>query len=314
MSNLSTTSRPIVRVKRHLFSIINRSTRRLSTTTQQPPTPTTDDDTATILQGPSLLTNTGSHRPNPSLFFLPGLRSLPFWTAPSSSQSDHRVAFNDPTVSSVLQHVESHYDVIKEEYLSSVVGTSSTSSEEPQKGMESDYDAGHSAGSEHQKLHAGGWEWHSFLLNGEKRPGFVERCPETAACLEALGDDLFGTPFSFAFFSSLQGGASIKSHSGPMNLRLRFHLPLIVPSSSGVKCGINVGGQIREWEEGKALVLDDSFVHEVWNRTGEPRVLLLFDIWHPDIRKDERRRIEKMFEYAKGQGWIGGNDGGGRET
>lgn len=37
----------------------------------------------------------------------------------------------------------------------------------------------------------------------------------------------------------------------------------------------------------------------------EPRVVLLFDIWHPDIQQEERKRIIGMFEYAKGQGWIG---------
>ena len=61
----------------------------------------------------------------------------------------------------------------------------------------------------------------------------------------------------------------IKPHHGPMNLRLRIHLPLIVPSDTKpdafsskpqTKCGIRVGNQIRSWEEGKAVVLDDSQV------------------------------------------------------
>ena len=38
-----------------------------------------------------------------------------------------------------------------------------------------------------------------------------------------------GTPFSFCFFSTLHAGAEIAAHSGPCNLRLRCHLPLIVP-------------------------------------------------------------------------------------
>ncbi len=37
----------------------------------------------------------------------------------------------------------------------------------------------------------------------------------------------------------------------------------------------------------------------------EPRVVLLFDIWHPDIQQEERKRIISMFDYAQGQGWIG---------
>jgi len=34
-------------------------------------------------------------------------------------------------------------------------------------------------------------------------------------------------------------------------------------------------------------------------------VVLLFDIWHPDIQQEERKRIISMFDYAQGQGWIG---------
>ena len=35
------------------------------------------------------------------------------------------------------------------------------------------------------------------------------------------------------------------------------------------------------------------------------RVLLLVDIWHPDVRKEEMIRIGKMFVYVVEQGWMG---------
>lgn len=108
-----------------------------------------------------------------------------------------------------------------------------------------------------------------------------------------------------------------------------MHLPLVVPQSNNSNIpdsgsssnpantttqqqshdrpatGIRVADQIREWHEGSALVLDDSYVHEVWNDTEESRVLLLLDLWHPDVRLEERERIMNMFDYARGQGWIG---------
>lgn len=135
---------------------------------------------------------------------------------------------------------------------------------------------------------------------------------------------LFGTPFSFCFFSTLHGQSSIKAHSGPMNLRLRMHLPLIVPSkdkddsttapppsrsesgssSQLPKTGIQVADQVREWYEGSAIVLDDSYVHEVWNNTDQSRVLFLLDLWHPDIKMEEREKIAKMFAHAREKGWI----------
>lgn len=131
---------------------------------------------------------------------------------------------------------------------------------------------------------------------------------------------LFGTPFAFCFFSTLHGKSSIKAHSGPMNLRLRMHLPLVVPKvdSSTAKhdnenslaqsrptTGMRVADQTREWHEGSSIVLDDSYVHEVWNDAEDPRVLLLLDLWHPDVRAEERERITNMFDYARGKGWIG---------
>ena len=69
--------------------------------------------------------------------------------------------------------------------------------------------------------------------------------------------------------------------------------------------GLRVADQVREWHEGSAVVLDDSYVHEVWNDSEESRVVLLLDLWHPDVRREERENIAHMFGYARGKGWIG---------
>ena len=130
---------------------------------------------------------------------------------------------------------------------------------------------------------------------------------------------LFGTPFGFCFFSTLHGKSSIKPHSGPMNLRLRMHMPLVVPKKADTSSdkntndtipsrpttGMRVADQTREWHEGSAIVLDDSYVHEVWNDSEESRVLLLLDLWHPDVKMEEREKIANMFSFARGKGWIG---------
>lgn len=143
---------------------------------------------------------------------------------------------------------------------------------------------------------------------------------------------LFGTPFGFCFFSTLHARSSIKAHTGPMNLRLRIHLPLVVPTrddnigggvvddaSSGGSgsrggrpiAGIRVADQVREWREGSALVLDDSYVHEAWNDSDDcSRVVFLLDVWHPDVGVGERERITNMFDYARGKGWIGSSGSG----
>jgi Aspartyl/Asparaginyl beta-hydroxylase len=142
-------------------------------------------------------------------------------------------------------------------------------------------------------------------------------------------------PFGYVFFSTLHEQTHILPHTSPINFRLRIHVPLFVPKQVPLSqspqqltvnvddihqptCGIRVGNTIREWYAGKSLVLDDSYEHEVWNNhqssTNQPtmgstipsyhRVVLLVDIWHPDITPDEREEICYMFQTAKDQGWL----------
>jgi aspartyl/asparaginyl beta-hydroxylase (cupin superfamily) len=94
----------------------------------------------------------------------------------------------------------------------------------------------------------------------------------------------------------------IGEHFGPTNLRLRVHLPLEVPCGSTLEtCGMVVANEERGWESGKAIVFDDSFIHSTWNWTDETRSVLLFDVWHPQLARDERAAIVEMFRKATGQ-------------
>jgi aspartate beta-hydroxylase len=69
-------------------------------------------------------------------------------------------------------------------------------------------------------------------------------------------------------------------------------------------CGMRVGDQVRSWEEGKCIVFDDAYEHEVWNLTDSERVLILLDFWHPELVDEERGAILDMFDYARQQGWM----------
>ena len=77
-----------------------------------------------------------------------------------------------------------------------------------------------------------------------------------------------------------------------LNCRLICHLPLIVPKG----CWLRVGNETREWEEGKLLIFDDSFEHEAMNPSGELRIILLFDIWRPELGSEERSSISAIFD------------------
>jgi aspartyl/asparaginyl beta-hydroxylase (cupin superfamily) len=95
-----------------------------------------------------------------------------------------------------------------------------------------------------------------------------------------------------ALWSLLKPGTHIQPHHGLLNTRLICHIPLIVPHN----CAIRVGNETRSWREGEALIFDDSFEHEAWNKSNETRVILLFEIWRPEISPDERAALTTIFE------------------
>jgi aspartyl/asparaginyl beta-hydroxylase (cupin superfamily) len=107
-----------------------------------------------------------------------------------------------------------------------------------------------------------------------------------------------GFPLAYIFFSTLRAQSSIAPHYGACNLRLRGHLPLVtVPAGQS---RLRVGDYTREWEAGKLMLFDDTFEHEAHNEsTDGDRVVLLFDIWHPDLSVSERAAMCRMFEGLK---------------
>ena len=77
-----------------------------------------------------------------------------------------------------------------------------------------------------------------------------------------------------------------------MNTRLICHLPLIVPPG----CGFRVGNDTRTPIEGRAWAFDDTIEHEAWNTSKEARVILLFEVWRPELSDQERALVRAMFE------------------
>lgn len=50
---------------------------------------------------------------------------------------------------------------------------------------------------------------------------------------------------------------------------------------------MRVGDETREPEEGKCHIFDDSFNHEAWHDGDKTRIVLILDIWHPDLTDAE---------------------------
>jgi len=97
------------------------------------------------------------------------------------------------------------------------------------------------------------------------------------------------------YFSIMGPRTHVAPHCGFINARVRCHLALVVPDGGHMR----VGSESRAWVEGKALLFDDSFEHEVWNDSPSGRVVLLFDVWHPDLTAVEKRALAHMMTAWK---------------
>lgn len=140
------------------------------------------------------------------------------------------------------------------------------------------------------------WSAYYLIEGGIVQEARAARCPRTMAALDKVPLCAMPGRTPSVHFSLLRPGAHIPPHWGMLNTRLICHLPLIVPPG----CGLRVGGETRAWEEGKLLIFDDSIQHEAWNRSGELRVILLFDIWRPELDELEREAIAAMFRAIDG--------------
>jgi aspartate beta-hydroxylase len=136
-------------------------------------------------------------------------------------------------------------------------------------------------------------DWGAFYLwkDGALVPENAARCPRTLAALEGVPLCRLPDRSPSILFSMLRPHTRIPPHNGLVNTRLICHLPLIVPPG----CGFRVGNDTREWEEGKAWVFDDSIDHEAWNDSDRTRVILLFEIWRPELSERERALVQAMF-------------------
>ncbi|HEY9619799.1 MAG TPA: aspartyl/asparaginyl beta-hydroxylase domain-containing protein [Crinalium sp.] len=118
------------------------------------------------------------------------------------------------------------------------------------------------------------WKTYFFFAFGFRSKKNCDRCPETTKLLKKIPG------LKVAFFSILAPGKHIPEHYGKHKGLIRYHLGLKVPEPR-TACRIRICDQIAYWEEGKSLMFDDTFPHEVWNDTDGYRVVLFLDIARP---------------------------------
>jgi beta-hydroxylase len=127
-----------------------------------------------------------------------------------------------------------------------------------------------------QKRIATDTRWRSFIFYGfgERAAKSCAACPQTARMLERIPN------LRSAWFSILAPGYHIPSHKGVTKGIIRCHLGLKVPADAE-RCTMTVGPVTFHWDEGRCVVFDDTYRHEVTNDTGEERAILLIDVDRP---------------------------------
>jgi hypothetical protein len=142
------------------------------------------------------------------------------------------------------------------------------------------------------------WSALHLVRYGEVDPVNAAACPQTMAAFAAEGQpDIPGLAPNI-MFSLLAPHTSIPAHHGVANFRAVLHLPLIVPPG----CQFRVGADTRTWIEGEPWVFDDTIEHEAWNRSPALRVVLIADLWRPELDPTDQQ-IVRDFIHA-----LGGSD------
>ncbi len=117
-------------------------------------------------------------------------------------------------------------------------------------------------------------QWTTFVFKffAIKHIPNSKSCPKTAALIEKYPQIIT------AEFSMIQPNTHILPHTGYSGLYYRAHLPLDIPQGD---LGFKVDGITKRWEENQWLVFDDSKIHEAWNKSNQPRTVLLIDFIPP---------------------------------
>ncbi|NDW14778.1 hypothetical protein GTQ48_04440 [Alteromonas genovensis] len=136
-------------------------------------------------------------------------------------------------------------------------------------------------------------DWSAFHLikNGKVDPIAKQYCPNTLALFDSLPLPRVKNFSPMLVFSKLKAGAKIPPHCGYYNTRLIAHLPI----TSEPGCYLRVGGQTESVKEGKLIIFNDSIEHEAWNDSQKDRVVLIFDIWRPELLDSEKEALASLF-------------------
>merc|ERR1711972_392908 len=145
----------------------------------------------------------------------------------------------------------------------------------------------HTAKTDKEIVVKGRWSDVQLFGAGAKNDYNCRKLPFLCSLLEEDFPEVTKNVMGHALLSRLGPGTVVKRHHGVSNSQLTMHFGLVIPKGAGIE----VNGRKNTWEEGKVLVLDDSFYHSVWNKGTDSdgsRLVLLLRGYHPEWTLEER--------------------------
>ncbi|KAM4704735.1 aspartyl/asparaginyl beta-hydroxylase-like [Rhinophrynus dorsalis] len=193
-----------------------------------------------------------------SLYNVNGLKAQPWWTAKETGYTD------------LVKILEANWKIIRNEGLAVMDETKGLFVPEDENLREK-----------------GDWSQYTLWQQGRKNEKSCKAAPRTCALLERFPEST-GCRRGQIKYSVMHPGTHVWPHTGPTNCRLRMHLGLVIPREG---CKIRCANDTRSWEEGRVLIFDDSFEHEVWQDAKSFRLIFIVDVWHPELSSHQRRTL-----------------------
>jgi hypothetical protein len=137
-------------------------------------------------------------------------------------------------------------------------------------------------------IRSGEWKQAHLFRDGQWQEDVCARFPVTRSILAEVPEVTSFSP-GVITVSTVEPGSHIMPHCGPTNALLRIHLPIRVPEGVSIR----VADQWLTWTEGRCMVFDDSFEHEVRHDGDEDRVVLILDTLHPELGGDHQQRLRQ---------------------
>ncbi|XP_074674519.1 aspartyl/asparaginyl beta-hydroxylase isoform X1 [Strix aluco] len=193
-----------------------------------------------------------------SLYNVKGLKAQPWWTARETGYTE------------LVKSLEKNWKLIRDEGLAVMDKKRSLFLPEDENLREK-----------------GDWSQFTLWQQGRKNENACKSVPKTCTLLERF-PEATGCRRGQIKYSIMHPGTHVWPHTGPTNCRLRMHLGLVIPKEG---CRIRCAQENRTWEEGKVLIFDDSFEHEVWQDAENYRLIFIVDVWHPELTAQQRRTL-----------------------